>query len=427
MENIKIVAVPDEEKISRPERPIELDKYPDINPEIAWELANLIRIAGTDYQCFNDWFNNKEGCKEFTLEEGRKLEGIKSNNNLIYAEKKTNKATLERYALLNDEESKQENVINQFSGNKYYKYKILKTYEYVSYYPTRFDVDIDRFGFIAERQKEDKKMIFVVFRGTRELSEWFSNAQFKQVNFLQINPKPYPNDLEDFGQISLGFNKMYTEFRPGILIERNFINKIFSSFDGKVRKILEKIDKFKIKKQSIDQAINDFFSNPDLELDNADVYITGHSLGGALATIAALDIARKNKLNNPINLYTFASPRVGDNTFADKFNEFVSKDKIKAFRFANSEDIVPKVPFPVWFKSGIDLVQKPLLELARTTFNKITGGIFDKDYQHVGVSIYFTHQARRFNGDGTLKSTATVGDNHNMTSTYCGALEKNKK
>ena len=142
-----------------------------------------------------------------------------------------------------------------------------------------------------------------------------------------------------------------------------------------------------------------------------------------------MDIAEKDKLRTPINLYTFASPRVGDNEFADKFNQFASGEnkKIKAFRFANSEDIVPKVPFPVWFKSGIDLVQKPLLELARTTFNKITGGIFDKDYQHVGVSIYFTHQARRFNGDGTLKPTATVGDNHNMTSTYCGALEKNKK
>ncbi|MDJ0574536.1 MAG: lipase family protein [Xenococcaceae cyanobacterium MO_234.B1] len=430
MENIKIVAVPDEEKISRPERPIELDKYPDINPEIAWELANLIRIAGTDYQCFNDWFNNKEGCKEFTLEEGRKLKGIKSNNSWIYTEKKINETTLEEYTLLNEQESSDENVANQFSDDDFYKYKIIKTYEYVSYYPTKKDVDIDRFGFIAERQEGDKKIVFVVFRGTREPAEWFSNAQFKQVEFLKTeedNPNGTKNSkgIKGYGKISLGFNKMYTYFRPGIFIEKKFLNSIFRSIDSKVRKRLEKINDFDIGQKSIYKAISEYFSSPNLDT-NAHIYVTGHSLGGALATIAAMDIAQKDKLRTPINLYTFASPRVGDNEFADKFNQFASGDnkKIKAFRFANSEDIVPKVPFPVWFKSGIDLEDKPVLKLVRNGFNGITGDIFDKDYQHIGVSIYFTHQARRFNDDGTLKPTATVGDNHNMTSTYCGALEK---
>ncbi len=150
-------------------------------------------------------------------------------------------------------------------------------------------------------------------------------------------------------------------------------------------------------------------------------------MGGALATIATMHIAEKDKFETSINLYTFASPRVGDNVFADKFNQLVYQNKIKAFRFANSEDIVTKVPFPVWFKSGIDLENNPLLELTRSTFNRLTGGIFDKDYQHVGIPIYFTHQARRFNNDQNLKPTATVGDNHNMTATYCGALERNKK
>lgn len=423
MEKINIVVDKNEAQISKPERPIELDTYPDIEPEIAWELANLIRIAGTDYQCFNDWFNNKQGCKEFLLEEGRELEGIKSNNSWIYAEKGINQTTLEKYFLLNKEESNDENVRNQFPDNSYYKYKILKTYEYVSYYPLRLDVDIDRFGFIAERQEGDQKIIFVVFRGTRELSEWFSNAQFKQVNFLET--KSNPEGIKDFGKISLGFNKMYTEFRPGILIEQSWLNKIFSNIDGKVRKILEKIDKFKIKEQSIYQAINGFFSNSDPDINNANVYITGHSLGGALATIAALDITRKNKLNNPINLYTFASPRVGDNIFADKFNEFISKDKIKAFRFANSEDLVPKIPLPVWFRAGITKFdQRLILSLSRSLFNVVTGGIFDKDYQHVGLPIYFTHQALRFENNKLVNPTATIGDNHNITRTYCGALEK---
>ncbi len=432
MIKIQITSVRGESNISRPERPIKLNQYPDLEPERAWELANLIRIAGTDYQCFNDWFNNKEGCKEFTLEEDRKLKGIKSKNSWIYTEKKINKTTLEEYTLLNEKESSDENVANQFSDNDYYKYKIIKTYEYVSYCPINLDVDIDRFGFIAERKEGDRKIIFIVFRGTREPTEWFSNAQFKQVEFLKTeednpNGNKNPQGIEGYGKISLGFNKMYTNFRPGIFIEKIFLNRIFRSIDGRVRKLLKKIDDFDIEQKSIYKTISEYFSSLNLDT-NVDVYVTGHSLGGALATIAAMDIAEKDKLRTLINLYTFASPRVGDNEFADKFNQFTSGDnkKIKAFRFANSEDIVPKVPFPVWFKSSINLEQKPLLELAKDMFNKVTGGIFDKDYQHVGVPIYFTHQALRFDENNRLvKPTATIGDNHNMTRTYCGALEEN--
>ena len=40
------------------------------------------------------------------------------------------------------------------------------------------------------------------------------------------------------------------------------------------------------------------------------LYITGHSLGGAVATLAALDIAANTAFKSPI-VYTIASPRVG--------------------------------------------------------------------------------------------------------------------
>ena len=427
MIKIPIIKVEDENKISRPKRPIELSRYPDIDPERAWELANLIRIAATDYQCFNDWYNNVTGTntgakiyKEFTLEKNRKLEGIvlENNNSWIYASKEIKNSTLEEYRLLTESDVKDKD--SQFSDEKYYKYKILKTYEHLAYYPTKLDVDIDRFGFIAERKEGNKTIVFVVFRGTRELGEWFNNSQFKQVKFLSRDDDS--DGIEGYGKISLGFNKMYTGFRPGILINYGILNKILQKGDTVIRDMLEKIDKVKIEYKPIYQAVDEYLLNLNNNTDK-NIYVTGHSLGGALATIATMHIADKDKLKTPINLYSFASPRVGDNTFADKFNQ-LSPNKIKAFRFANSEDLVTKVPFPVWFKAGLDLEDSPLLELTRTTFNTVTGGIFDKDYHHVGLPIYFTHQARRFNDDETLEATATVGDNHNMTSTYCGALEK---
>jgi hypothetical protein len=72
--------------------------------------------------------------------------------------------------------------------------------------------------------------------------------------------------------------------------------------------------------------------------------ICGHSLGGALATLATLDIAVNSvaPFHDP-TVYTYASPRTGDVNFATKYNQIVAN----TFRVANDLDIVPKLPlFP---------------------------------------------------------------------------------
>jgi hypothetical protein len=61
------------------------------------------------------------------------------------------------------------------------------------------------------------------------------------------------------------------------------------------------------------------------------VLLTGHSLGAALATLAAV-------LYRPDSLYTFGSPRVGDQVFADKMRN------IDHTRYANCCDQVPTLP-----------------------------------------------------------------------------------
>jgi triacylglycerol lipase len=67
------------------------------------------------------------------------------------------------------------------------------------------------------------------------------------------------------------------------------------------------------------------------------VFFTGHSLGGALAILAA---ARAPN-GRPIVAYTFGSPRNGGEQF---FNDYTKRLGDSTFRFIDGTDIVPTVP-----------------------------------------------------------------------------------
>ncbi len=65
--------------------------------------------------------------------------------------------------------------------------------------------------------------------------------------------------------------------------------------------------------------------------EHQNIFYTGHSLGAALATLTA-------SLHPPTALYTFGSPRVGDDIFAD------SLSATPIHRVVNAADAVPRVP-----------------------------------------------------------------------------------
>jgi hypothetical protein len=148
-------------------------------------------------------------------------------------------------------------------------------------------VDDQLFGFVARSQTNPNE-IFVVFRGTREPAEWFNNFKPIPQIFLEEDDK-----FGKLGEVRNGFNKIYTE--------RNH---------GQQPTIKETIVKL-------------FETQQDLLNNDSQIFITGHSLGAGLATLAALhisEIAKSKNLQPSIHLYTFASPRVGDATFAEKFD-----------------------------------------------------------------------------------------------------------
>ena len=79
------------------------------------------------------------------------------------------------------------------------------------------------------------------------------------------------------------------------------------------------------------------------------VFYTGHSLGAALAILAAARAMIDGQLPQPAALYTFGSPRVGDATFTSKLHD------VYHCRMVNDNDIVPTVPPPPLFRHDGEL------------------------------------------------------------------------
>ena len=68
------------------------------------------------------------------------------------------------------------------------------------------------------------------------------------------------------------------------------------------------------------------------------LYFTGHSLGGALATLAS------TLPPGPTATYTFGSPRVGNRAFAAGLRDL--------YRIVHGDDIAPKYPLPLGYCHG---------------------------------------------------------------------------
>ncbi len=150
---------------------------------------------------------------------------------------------------------------------------------------------IDGWAYVAE----GKDIIVLAFRGTKSKLNWHTNFQVQMVHPLETdaNLRVHEGFYQAFGDLSDG--------RQGL---REKIEDLKLSTGGKIP-----------------------------------IYITGHSLGGALAQIATAVFA-----NDQIAAcYTFGSPRVGNKYF----DLWV---KPPSYRVVNDADIVPQIPVfaPQW-------------------------------------------------------------------------------
>jgi hypothetical protein len=244
------------------------------------------------------------------------------------------------------------------------------------------------FGYVASEAGSNN--VYVIFRGTKGFVEWFKDANIQLVS-LKDSTDRSRKTVEIEGDIAEG---VVQENQGSIIIPNigNDFGFVTAGFRGIYVSLREKLI----------EALNK-------KSPNAKVFVTGHSLGGALATLAIPDILKNTHFKNPKNvvLYTFASPRCGDRDFAMSFKEL----SVRHWRIANTEDFITMLPFPTGnvFKpapseappekklgiggvAGVDKNPNPIFGFFKAMYDRNKRRM--PDYVHTGTPIYFTiHEA----------------------------------
>ncbi|MGY3571986.1 lipase family protein [Vibrio paucivorans] len=164
--------------------------------------------------------------------------------------------------------------------------------------------DIDTQCFVMS----DDDNVIIVFRGSESLEDWFTNFQA----------------VYDAGPMD------------DTKVHEGFQDALFPAVIG-LTKLIDKP-----------------------ELSHKKIWITGHSLGGALCSLFAGMLIENDY--SVYGIYTYASPRPGNGAFADKLNSRVAGPH---YRVVNVGDVVLHVPpEPFYSHSGQRII---LSEMAKET------------------------------------------------------------
>ena len=143
-----------------------------------------------------------------------------------------------------------------------------------------------------------KKRICVIFRGSTSKLDWLYNFKFFKIR------------LDNNIKVHSGFYNQLTD--------NNFCDNIIQD----IQKLLH------------------FYKDYT-------IYVSGHSMGGALATLFGYFLSKK--IENNITVITFASPRVGNRTWYEKFN---FRYNLRHYRVINNRDIVSSIPYISYYHVG---------------------------------------------------------------------------
>lgn len=172
-------------------------------------------------------------------------------------------------------------------------------------------VSIVAMGLILQAQRSGD--VVIAIRGTEGIKEWVQDAKFLTKPFTRV---ARAGETED------GFTDVY--------------------------------DSMKVGQDAGAPTVVKWLGEHQWRQPATSLTICGHSLGGALATLLALDVAANGDaaFQNPI-VYTYASPRTGDEQFFAKHKQLVATTN----RLVDNADLVPKLPSDPPYKHVCDGIE----------------------------------------------------------------------
>lgn len=180
--------------------------------------------------------------------------------------------------------------------------------------PTWMAMQSGWIGYVAVCEDPDeiarlgRRDVVIALRGTATGLEWLEN--------LRATLTPLPGSDSDSGMES-GLD----------MVESGFLS-LYTSSLGNRQSLQSQV------REETERILEKYCDEP------LSFTVTGHSLGAALATLAAYDI-KKSFQNSPlVTVISFAGPRVGNWNFRCS----LEKQGTKVLRIVNSDDLITKVP-----------------------------------------------------------------------------------
>ncbi|KAJ8324151.1 hypothetical protein O5D80_007357 [Batrachochytrium dendrobatidis] len=178
---------------------------------------------------------------------------------------------------------------------------------------------------------KQSKSIVIIFRGTASSHEWRTNLNFAKAKLSPLLFTGSVGTIPPNVMLHSGFQKAYLKIQEQLRFSLNVI--------------VSKFPQYKI-------------------------IVTGHSLGGALASIAIMDIAlhHKKHMAAQMHLYTYGMPRTGNGAWANWVNK-VGFGSV--YRIVRTNDPVPHLPVNLigykHFGTGVGIDQNSVTVKCRPT------------------------------------------------------------
>lgn len=144
---------------------------------------------------------------------------------------------------------------------------------------------------VIQGYDSQNNVLFTAFRGSSNIQNWIDNIQISKVS-------PY-NDTSI--EVEKGFFTAYTYVNTELIVNIGILSTKYST---------------------------------------TNIIVAGHSLGGALATLMAYNIVNEYNKYSIINVFTYGSPRIGNENFVKSFEKY----NIPSHRITHYYDMVPHVP-----------------------------------------------------------------------------------